>query len=84
MTIGSRVPEVAYDGPRHCWWESLLKALCYRVFMVALTVGVAFLVTSDTVAALQIGIVTNLLKTGTYYGYERLWDRLRFGGLQDG
>jgi uncharacterized membrane protein len=75
---------VEYGGPRHSWWESLVKSLFYRLFMVALTVAVAYFVTTDTTASLQIGIVTNVLKTGTYYGYERLWDRFRFGGAYDG
>lgn len=52
--------------------------------MVALTVAVAYFVTTDTTASIQIGIVTNVIKTGTYYGYERLWDRFRFGGTYDG
>ncbi|MGM0399271.1 MAG: hypothetical protein ACQEQY_09795 [Halobacteriota archaeon] len=26
-----------------------------------------------------MGIVTNALKTGTYYVYERLWERFRVG-----
>ncbi|MFW5900384.1 MAG: DUF2061 domain-containing protein [Halodesulfurarchaeum sp.] len=84
MSGRSWLPSIEYAGPRHCWLESLVKALCYRLFMVALTVAVAYLVTTDTSASLQIGVVTNLIKTGTYYGYERLWDRLRFGGMVDG
>jgi uncharacterized membrane protein len=27
-------------------------------------------------AALQVGVVANVVKTGTYYGYERRWDRV--------
>ena len=84
MTLRAWFPAIASDGARQCWWESLLKALLYRVFMVALTVGVAYLFTTDTVASMQIGLVTNVLKTGTYFGYERLWERFRFGGVHDG
>ncbi|MFW6265387.1 MAG: DUF2061 domain-containing protein [Halanaeroarchaeum sp.] len=66
-------------APDRGWWESLVKALVYRLFMVVLTVIVAFVVTTDSVAALQIGVATNVLKTGTYYAYERLWERFRAG-----
>jgi len=27
----------------------------------------------------SIGFVANLVKTVTYYGYERLWDRIAWG-----
>lgn len=59
--------------------RALVKTLLYRLLMVAITVTVAFGVTGDTGAALQIGFVTNLFKTGTYYCYERLWARVSWG-----
>ncbi|MGM0372299.1 MAG: DUF2061 domain-containing protein, partial [Halobacteriota archaeon] len=79
MTGRSWEPAVGIGTPDRGWWESLVKALVYRLFMVAVTVAVAFAVTTDTAASLQIGIVTNALKTGTYYVYERLWERFRVG-----
>ncbi len=66
--------------PDHSRSELLVKALLYRLFMIALTVAVAFLVTQDTGSALQIGVVTNGIKTGTYYIYDRFWSRLSLGG----
>ena len=36
-------------------------------------------VTDDVLASVNIGLVTNVVKTGTYYGYERLWDRIAWG-----
>lgn len=59
--------------------RALVKTAGYRVLMVVVTVVVAFGVTGDTTAALNIGIVANVVKTGTYYGYERLWDRITWG-----
>lgn len=59
--------------------RALVKTLLYRVLMVGITVVVAFAVTDDVAAALNIGIVANLVKTATYYGYERLWDRVDWG-----
>ncbi|WP_259518432.1 DUF2061 domain-containing protein [Halanaeroarchaeum sp. HSR-CO] len=84
MTVRSWESAVGSATTDRCWWESLVKALVYRLFMVVLTVAVAFAVTTDTVASLQIGIVTNGLKTGTYYLYERLWERFRVGRWSHG
>ena len=59
--------------------RAVVKTLCYRVLMVVITVAVALFVTGDTGEALSIGIAANVVKTGTYYGYERLWDRIAWG-----
>jgi len=59
--------------------RALTKTVCYRLFMLLLTVTVAWLVVGDVGDALNIGIATNLLKTGTYYLYERAWDHVTWG-----
>ena len=59
--------------------RALLKTVGYRGLMVLITFAVALLFTKDLGVALNIGIVTNVVKTGTYYGYERLWDRVAWG-----
>jgi uncharacterized membrane protein len=59
--------------------RALVKTLMYRTLMVVITISVAFFFTGDTGDALSIGFVSNLIKTGTYYGYERLWDRISWG-----
>lgn len=56
--------------------RSLVKTAGYRLLMVVVTVLVALLVTGSLTQALNIGIVANVVKTGTYYGYERLWARI--------
>lgn len=55
------------------------KTVCYRLFMLLVTISVAFLFTGELGSALNIGVVTNLVKTGTYYGYERVWDHVTWG-----
>ncbi len=62
-----------------CRRRALAKTALYRTLMVCITVAVAFFVTDDPATALNIGIAANVLKTGTYYGYERLWDRIDWG-----
>ncbi|GAA0225825.1 DUF2061 domain-containing protein [Haladaptatus pallidirubidus] len=59
--------------------RAVVKTLLYRVFMLVVTVAVALLVTESTTDAVSIGIATNIVKTGTYYCYERLWDRIAWG-----
>ena len=59
--------------------RAVVKTLCYRLVMVTITVVVAFLVVGDAFEALNIGLVTNLLKSGTYYIYERLWAHVEWG-----
>ncbi|WP_418285145.1 DUF2061 domain-containing protein [Halorubrum sp. DTA46] len=59
--------------------RALVKTLCYRLVMVTITVFVAWAVVGNIGDALHIGIVTNLVKTATYYGYERFWDHITWG-----
>ncbi|PSP84826.1 hypothetical protein BRC83_04175 [Halobacteriales archaeon QS_1_68_17] len=57
----------------------LTKTVCYRLLMVLITVAIAWVVIGDLGDALNIGIFANLLKTGTYYVYERTWDHIAWG-----
>ena len=59
--------------------RAVVKTVGYRLFMVVITVMVAFLVVGDAGDALSIGLVANVLKTGTYFAYERAWDRIEWG-----
>ncbi|MDR9381295.1 MAG: DUF2061 domain-containing protein [Natronomonas sp.] len=59
--------------------RAIVKTLCYRLFMLAITVTIAFVVVGDFGDAVNIGLAANVLKTGTYYVYERLWDRIAWG-----
>ena len=59
--------------------RAVAKTLGYRLLMVCITVAVAFLVVGDAGQALSIGLAANVVKTGTYFGYERLWDRVDWG-----
>ena len=64
--------------------RAVLKTVGYRLFMVLITFAVALAVVGDISQAVNIGIATNLLKTGTYYLYERFWDRVSWGVTVDG
>lgn len=67
----ARVSALLERGTRR---RALCKALLYRVLMLVTTVIIALAVTGDASAAIDIGIVATVVKTGTYYGYERAWD----------
>lgn len=57
----------------------IVKTLCYRLFMFLITAAIALLVTGSLGEALSIGVATNLLKTVTYYAYERAWAHVTWG-----
>ena len=59
--------------------RAIVKTLCYRLFMIVITVVVAWLFIGDVSDALGIGLVSNLVKTATYYAYERAWDHVTWG-----
>lgn len=56
--------------------RAIVKTLVYRFLMVLITVVVALVVTGQLDQALSIGLVANVIKTGTYYVHERAWDRI--------
>ena len=71
---------IALSGkPHQHRLRAVVKTLCYRLLMVAITVTVAWAVLGNVADALNIGIAANVVKTGTYYAYERLWDRISWG-----
>jgi uncharacterized membrane protein len=67
------------DRPVQTRVRALAKTLGYRLLMLVVTVLVAWAVVGDAGQALSIGLVANAVKTGTYYGYERMWDRIGWG-----
>lgn len=70
---------LASRSPHQRMSRALVKTLLYRVLMVVITIAVALVVTGNTGDALSIGVASNAIKTGTYYGYERIWDRIAWG-----
>lgn len=59
--------------------RAVVKTLCYRLFMLLITATVAWAIVGDVGTALNIGLITNVVKTGTYYLYERTWDHIAWG-----
>lgn len=67
------------NAPVQARSRALTKTLLYRALMVIITVAIALLVTGNVAEAVNIGLAANVVKTGTYYMYERLWDRVTWG-----
>lgn len=59
--------------------RAIVKTFCYRLFMLLITISVAWYITGSSADAVNIGIITNIAKTGTYYFYERIWDHVAWG-----
>jgi len=74
MTVPARL-----RAPVQARRRAVVKTGCYRLVMVLVSITVAFLVVGDVGDAISIGLATNVVKTLTYYGYERLWDRIAWG-----
>ncbi|WP_232703329.1 DUF2061 domain-containing protein [Halobacterium wangiae] len=65
--------------PHEARRRAIVKTLLYRALMVLVTIVVAWAVTGSATDAVNIGVAANVIKTGTYYGYERLWNRISWG-----
>ena len=59
--------------------RSLAKALSWRVFALAITTGVSYVLSESVAVAVSIGVVDSLIKIGAYYAHERAWMGIRFG-----
>lgn len=64
--------------------RAVVKTACYRLLMVVITIAVAWLVVGDVGNAVEIGLLANVVKTGTYYAYERLWAHVTWGVVDAG
>ncbi|WP_290816748.1 DUF2061 domain-containing protein [Halovivax sp.] len=66
-------------SPHQGQLRAIAKTFCYRLFMIVITISVAWFVTGSSGDAVSIGVITNATKTGTYYIYERAWDHITWG-----
>ncbi len=59
--------------------RSILKAVSWRLFATTVTALVVYLFTREVTLSIGIGLADAGIKMLTYYGHERLWDRISFG-----
>jgi uncharacterized membrane protein len=62
--------------------RSFAKALSWRVFALAITTGVSYMLSESVAVAVSIGVVDSAIKIGAYYVHERAWVGIRFGRKQ--
>ena len=59
--------------------RSIIKAVTWRLLAALITTLVVYFFTEKAVLSLSIGLADSLIKIFTYYGHERLWERVDFG-----
>ncbi len=59
--------------------RSLLKTIIYRVLIVALDFGFIYLFTGKLKVAVGFMIVSNIYTSVSYFFYERIWDKIKWG-----
>ena len=59
--------------------RSLLKGITWRILATLTTILIAWLITDDVSAALQIGLIEVFAKIGIYYAHERAWAHIDLG-----
>ena len=67
------------DPARESHIRSIVKGLTHRIVATLTTIAIAWAITDDVSAALQIGLVEVFAKIAIYYLHERIWAHIRFG-----
>jgi adenylylsulfate kinase len=62
--------------------RSFAKALSWRVFALAITTAVSYMLSESIAIAVSIGVADSAIKIGAYYLHERAWIGIRFGRKQ--
>lgn len=64
--------------------RSAVKSISWRLFGLLFTFVTAWLVTGSVRAGVTIGLADFLVKIGTFYAHERMWQRVRWGKEERG
>jgi uncharacterized membrane protein len=59
--------------------RSFVKAISWRVLATFITVSIAYLLTGETVIALEIGFLDLVIKLIAYFLHERIWGKIKLG-----
>jgi uncharacterized membrane protein len=79
QSCGSEETDVPDSIETESHSRSLAKALSWRVFALAITTGISYILSNSITVAVSIGVVDSLIKIGAYYLHERAWMGIRFG-----
>ena len=59
--------------------RSILKAVTWRAIATVITFLVSYALTHKIELAAGISIFDTLIKVFSYYGHERIWEKINFG-----
>ena len=76
---GARNRRQASDPALESRTRSLLKGITWRILATLTTIAIAWLITGDVSAALQIGFIEVFAKIAIYYLHERAWAHVKMG-----
>jgi uncharacterized membrane protein len=54
---------------------TLVKAIVYRIYSSGIIFCISYLITGNAHISLTISIIEVIIKIGTYYLFEKLWDK---------
>jgi uncharacterized membrane protein len=61
--------------------RSIVKSVSWRCFGAVFTTLAGWLITGSLRAGLAIGAADFVMKIGTYYAHERVWQKIQWGIL---
>ena len=61
------------------WKRSLVKAISYRLIIIALDMTAIYLFTRRLDIALEFMIISNVYTSIAYYFHERIWNKIGWG-----
>jgi uncharacterized membrane protein len=61
------------------WRRSLVKAITYRLLIIALDITFIYLLTRSLDIALGFMIISNVYTSIAYYLHERIWNKVGWG-----
>lgn len=59
--------------------RSLVKTIIWRIISFILTIGIVYITTGNLTAAFSIGAIEVVIKFVSYYSYERIWNKIKWG-----
>ena len=57
--------------------ETIIKTLIWRVIATSITILVGWFISGDWRFGIAVGSIDTIIKTISYFGYERLWYKIR-------
>ncbi len=69
------------SSPKDSWRRSVLKAVTYRVLILAADFTAVYLLTGNYRIALGFMVVSNVYTTVLYFLHERFWNGVAWGRI---